>query len=222
MKTTDNIHTIINILEQEMRQIKTPLVSRRRWEIIPHTPFTTLISCLLSLRTKDEVTEEASIRLLKNHHTPEQIASLSEKDIQSMIYPVGFYRVKAKRIKEIAQTLINNYDGNVPKDFDTLLSLKGVGKKTAAIVMVYGYDSADYIPVDIHVHVISNRLGWVTTSHPDETMDALMQTIPKKYWASLNHLLVKFGQTYCVTISPFCSICPLQTYCLKNGVDTHR
>ena len=217
-----HIDTVISILEQEMKHIQTPLVSRRKWETIPHTPFTTLISCLLSLRTKDEITEQASIRLLKEYHTPEQIIRLPEERIQELIYPVGFYKVKARRIKEISQTILDTYHGKVPKDFNTLLSLKGVGEKTAAIVMVYGHNIPDYIPVDIHVHVITNRLGWVDTRHPDETMDALMNTVPKKYWHSLNHLFVKFGQTYCLTISPHCSKCPLRMYCPQKHVHTHR
>lgn len=217
-----HIDTIISILEQEMKHIQTPLVSRRKWDIIPHTPFTTLISCLLSLRTKDEITEQASLRLLKKYHTPEQITNLSEEKIQELIYPVGFYKVKAHRIKEISKTILETYHGKVPNDFNILLSLKGVGKKTAAIVMVYGYNSPEYIPVDVHVHVIANRLGWVKTTQPDETMDSLMKTMPKKYWQSLNHLLVKFGQTYCLTISPFCSTCPILKYCPQKNVHTHR
>jgi endonuclease-3 len=217
-----HLDEIVTILEKEMKHIQTPLVSRRRWEIIPHTPFTTLISCLLSLRTKDEITEEASIRLLKKHHTPEQLLKLSEEQIQELIYPVGFYKVKSRRIKEISQTILDSYDGKVPTDFETLMSLKGVGKKTAAIVMVYGHNIPDYIPVDIHVHVIANRLGWVDTTHPDDTMEELMKTIPKKYWGSLNHLLVKFGQTYCLTISPYCSKCPIQSLCPQKKVTTHR
>jgi len=204
-----------------MQQYNQPIVSRKK-EKIKDTPFTTLISCILSLRTKDEITEKASIKLLEEHNTPEKIMSLSEEKIASLIYPVGFYKTKAKRIREISQTLIDEYCSEVPRDFNELLNLKGVGKKTAAIVMVYGHKIDDFIPVDVHVHVISNRLGWIKTDNPDESMDKLMEIVPKKYWYDLNELFVTFGQNICLTVLPWCSKCPIEKYCNKVSVKKRR
>jgi endonuclease-3 len=182
----------------------------------------TLISCLLSLRTKDEVTEQASRHLLIKYNTPEKLVQLSEQQIASLIYPVGFYKTKAKRIKEISQTLLDKYQGKVPDQFEELLTLKGVGKKTASIVMVYGHKIYDFIPVDVHVHVIANRLGWVKSKNPDETMEKLMKIVPKRYWYDLNNLFVSFGQNICKTISPWCSKCPIESHCPKIGVLRYR
>ena len=217
-----HIDEIFKLLKQELATYNQPVVSRSKWDEIEHTPFTTLISCILSLRTKDEVTKKASIQLLKRYNTPKKILKLSEKQIESLIYPVGFYKTKAKRIKEISKTLIEKHSGNVPKDFDKLLELKGVGKKTAAIVMVYGHKIIDFIPVDVHVHVIANRLGWVQSKNPDETMDKLMNAVPKRYWYDLNDLFVTFGQNICLTVSPWCSRCPIEKYCPKIGVTRSR
>jgi endonuclease-3 len=139
-----------------------------------------------------------------------------------LIYPVGFYKTKAKRIKDISKILLENYNGKVPNDFDELLKLKGVGRKTAAIVMVYGHKIASFIPVDVHVHVITNRLGWVKSKSPDETMDKLMTFIPKNYWADLNSLFVSFGQNICKTTSPWCSKCPIERFCPKISVYQNR
>lgn len=218
MKQKIRFDEIFNLLKKELKRYDDPIVSRNEWNQIIHNPYTTLISCILSLRTKDEVTEKASIRLLKKYNTPEKIAKLSEKQIQSLIYPVGFYKTKAKRIREISKTLIEQYDSKVPDDFEELLKLKGVGRKTAAIVMVYGHKIANFIPVDIHVHVIANRLGWVKSKSPNETMDKLMTIIPKNYWHDLNNLFVSFGQNICITISPWCSKCPIERHCPKIGV----
>ena len=176
----------------------------------------------MSLRTKDDVTAKASLRLLKGNRTPEKVLKLSVKKIEKLIYPVGFYRTKARRIKEISKVLIDKYKSKVPKDFDELMKLKGVGKKTAAITMVYGHQKADFIPVDVHVHVIANRLNWVKTKTPDETMDDLMKVVPKRYWYDLNDLFVQFGQNVCVTISPKCSICPINELCPKVNVTNRR
>lgn len=215
-----NIKVIFKLLKNELKNYKRPFVSE--WAEVVKDPFSTLISCLLSLRTKDDVTAKASLRLLKKHNTPQKILNLSQKQIEMLIYPVGFYRTKAKRIRDISKTLIEKYDGNVPADFDELMKLKGVGKKTASIVMVYGHKKADYIPVDSHVHQISNRLGWVETRTPEQTMEALMKKVPKKFWYGLNELFVQFGQAICVPISPFCSRCPVRMYCRRVGVRRSR
>jgi len=213
---------IMTLLHEHSNTIQKPLVSREKWDILQKTPFTVLISCLLSLRTKDEVTEDASKRLLKRYDTPEKIIALTEEELQELIYPVGFYRTKAKRIKELSQTLIDLYDGAVPKDFNLLLSLKGVGRKTANIVMVYGFNDADHIPIDTHCHRIPNRIGWVHTKTPEETEKILLQILPKQYWTDFNHLFVQFGQTICTPLSPHCSTCPIIHYCKRIEVKKHR
>ncbi|MBU2634550.1 MAG: endonuclease III [Nanoarchaeota archaeon] len=203
---------VIRILKNEYKE--KPVVSGFS------SPFHVLISCILSLRTKDEVTRKASTRLFEKVKNCEDILKL--KNIEELIYPVGFYKTKAKRIKEICKVLIDDYNGKVPCDFNELLKLKGVGKKTAAITMVYGFKKVDYIPVDVHVHVVANRLGWVKTKNADETMGALMKIVPKKYWYDLNELFVKFGQNVCLTVSPFCSRCKVRKYCKRIGVVRNR
>jgi endonuclease-3 len=217
-----HIDEIFQLLKKELQNNQQPVVSRSKWDEIIHTPFTTLVSCILSLRTKDEVTEHASIKLLKEHNTPQKIMKLSEKHIQSLIYPVGFYKTKAKRIKELSQTLIEQYAGNVPDNFDELLTLKGVGRKTANIVMVYGFHKPGFLPIDTHCHRIPNRLGWVHTKTPEETEKQLRKILPVEYWDDFNHLFVTFGQTICFPISPFCSRCPIRQYCKKISVATSR
>lgn len=222
MTTLKNIDEIINILHEHYDTHPNPLVSRDKWESMPKTPFTVLISCVLSLRTKDEITEEASIRLLKEYHTAEKIIHLSEKKLRELIYPVGFYKVKAKRVKEISRTIIEQYNGKVPNSIKDLLQIKGIGRKTANIVMVYGHNKTDYLPIDTHCHRIPNRLGWISTKNPEETETELKKVLPKKYWKEFNHLFVTFGQTICTPVSPHCSICPINYYCKQVNVTIHR
>lgn len=222
MQKIEHIDEIFRLLKEELHNHMTPVVAREKWGEIVHTPFTTLISCILSLRTKDEVTEQASIRLLKKYNTPEKLMQLLEKQIQSLIYPVGFYKTKAKRIKEISKTLIENYGGQVPEDFEELLKLKGVGRKTANIVMVYGHKKQGFLPVDTHCHRIPNRLGWINTRTPEQTEKELKKILPEKYWNDFNHLFVKFGKIICVPVSPFCSRCPVRKYCKQISVTKNR
>lgn len=217
-----NIEKILNILEKELSDFQDPMVSQKKWEIINKTPFTTLISCLLSLRTKDEVTDKASIKLFKKYDTPQKLSKADIKEIEKLIYPVGFYHVKAKRIKNISKTLIQIYDGKVPEDFKELLKLNGVGRKTANIVMTYGFNKKNFLPIDTHCHRIPNRLGWIQTKTPDETEKKLKKILPKKHWHKFNHLFVKFGQNICLPVSPKCSICPVEKYCKKINVKKHR
>lgn len=216
------VDEIFKILRKEMKKYDRPVVSREKWDEIINTPFTTLISCILSLRTKDEVTDKASIHLLKKYNTPQKIMKLSKKQIESLIYPVGFYKTKAKRIKEISKTLIEKYSGEVPEDFDELLKLNGVGRKTANIVMIYGHKKQGYLPIDTHCHRIPNRLGWIKTKTPEETEKRLREVLPNKYWDDFNHLFVTFGQTICVPVSPFCSRCPIQMHCKRVSVKISR
>jgi endonuclease III len=219
--TIRHFHEIFSALKQELRKYNQPVVSRSKQEN-KDTPFVTLVSCLLSLRTKDKVTEQASRRLLIKYNTPEKLVQISEQQIASLIYPVGFYKTKAKRIKEISQVLLDKYQGKVPDRFEELLTLKGVGRKTANIVMIYGHKKHGYLPIDTHCHRIPNRLGWIKTKKPEDTEHALKKILPSKYWDDFNDLFVTFGQTICVPISPFCSRCPVEQYCKKVGVSTRR
>jgi len=221
-KSIEHIDKIFDLLKKELKDSKPPSATKSNWDQVIDTPFTTLISCILSLRTKDEVTDKATIRLLKKYDTPEKILKLSNQEIESLIYPVGFYKTKAKRIKEISETLIKNYNGGVPDDFDELLKLKGVGRKTANIVMVYGHKKHGFIPIDTHCNRIPNRLGWIKTKTPEQTEFALKKILPKKYWNDFNNLFVTFGKTICVPVSPFCSRCPIDKFCKKVGVKKSR
>jgi endonuclease-3 len=175
-------------------------------------PYKVLVSCILSLRTKDTVSYPASKRLFRIADTPKKMAKLSRQHIESAIYPVGFYHTKAKHILEISSRLINKYNSKVPNTIDELLKFKGVGRKTANIVITFGYNLPG-IAVDTHVHRISNRLGLVNTKTPEKTEFALRKTVPKRYWIILNELLVRHGQSICRPINPKCKLCFLQKYC---------
>ncbi|MGR3220641.1 MAG: endonuclease III domain-containing protein [Candidatus Anammoxibacter sp.] len=217
-KIETDIDEIIKIIKSENKKFKVPIVT----EIAKKgDSFKVLISCLLSLRTKDEVTAQASLRLFKIADTPAKIITLKLAVIEKTIYPVGFYKVKAGRIKEICKNLIVNYDGIVPNEIDELLKFKGVGRKTANLVVTLGYDKPG-ICVDIHVHRISNRLGYVKTVSPDKTEMALRKKLPKKYWKVYNDYLVTYGQNVCVPVSPKCSVCKVINYCGRIGVKTSR
>jgi endonuclease-3 len=185
------------------------------------TPFEVLASTLLSLRTKDEVTSEAARRLFAAARTPEEMLALGEKRIAELIYPVGFYPTKAKRLVAISAILMERYEGAVPADLDEMLKLPGVGRKTANLVMVEGFKQPA-ICVDTHVHRISNRIGYVATKTPEATEFALRAKLPKKYWRSYNELLVAFGQVLCRPVSPFCSKCPVAGMCPRIGVARSR
>ena len=220
MKKTKNISRIIKLLKEEVKDFENPVVSKIGE--IQRDPFKVLISCILSLRTQDRTTGPISLELFKAADTPKKLAKMPLNRIQKIIRPVNYYITKSKRIKEIAKTIIKTYNGKVPDSFDELMNLKGVGKKTAAITMVYGHNKADYIPVDVHVFMISNRLGWVKTKNAEDTMDELMKIVPRKYWHDLNDLFVLHGQNICITSSPFCSKCAIRKYCPRIGVTKSR
>lgn len=220
MAGREEVSKVFQLIKKEMKKYRNVL--DEKWKKIERNPFTVLISCLLSLRTKDEVTAEASIRLLTKYKSPQDLANAPLEEVEKLIYPVGFYHVKAKRIKEISKYIVENFDGKVPDKFEDLLKIKGVGRKTAGIVMAYGFDKDGYLAIDTHCHRIPNRLGWIKTKTPEETERELKRVVPRKYWKELNHLLVRFGQTICLPVSPKCSICPLNKYCKKVGVRKHR
>lgn len=180
-------------------------------------PFQILIACLLSLRTKDAVTAQASARLFRRAATPRAMVALTPRTIERAIYPVGFYHTKARRIRQICRMLLEEFDGRVPADLDQLLTLPGVGRKTANLVMVEGFRRPG-VCVDTHVHRISNRLGYVCTKTPEQTEQALRATLPRRYWRRYNEWLVSFGQTVCHPTSPWCSRCPVAGLCARRGV----
>ncbi len=218
MEGTDII-TVVETLKENLKSRKLPIVSELAEK--KSTPFHILISTLLSLRTKDEVTEVATRRLFALASTPAEMLKLSPDRIADAIYPVGFYRNKTKTILHVCQELIERYDSRVPDSIDELLTFKGVGRKTANLVVTLGY-GGEGICVDTHVHRISNRLGYVRTKTPDETEYALRAKLPRKYWTEYNTLMVAFGRTVCRPISPLCSQCPTCGLCEKVGVKKHR
>ncbi|HLD11572.1 MAG TPA: endonuclease III [Patescibacteria group bacterium] len=185
------------------------------------TAYELLIATILSLRTKDKTTEKAAKRLFVHEHTPQRMILLSDSTIERLIYPVGFYKRKARTIKQISHILIKKYHGTVPQSFNALLSLPGVGRKTANLVRIEAFKKPG-ICVDTHVHRISNRWGYVSTKHPEETENVLRSILPRKHWLSYNKLLVAFGQTVCTPVRPYCSICPLTKVCPKHGVSVRR
>ena len=184
-------------------------------------PFRVLIACLLSLRTKDETTGPASDRLFAIADTPEKMLDLRPKQIERAIFPVGFYRTKARVVLGISRDLIERFDSQVPSNIDALLTLKGVGRKTANLVVTQGFGKPG-ICVDTHVHRISNRLGYVKTRSPEESEMALRAKLPRRYWIGYNDLLVSFGQNVCFPVSPRCSECPVHDWCPRVGVTRSR
>ena len=184
-------------------------------------PWAVLVSTIISLRTKDEVTLIASEKLLKKAGSPAELNAMKEAGIEKLIYPAGFYRNKAASLKKIAKILLEEYNGEVPDSMDKLLVLPGVGRKTANLVLNEAF-GIDAICVDIHVHRISNRLGLLESKTPDETEMILRQILPKKYWKRINYLLVLYGQNLCRPVSPFCSQCIISEFCVQCGVDHSR
>ena len=209
---------VINKIQKQIKDFVVPVVtifSRSR------DPYLVLVSCLLSLRTKDKTTVEASNRLFKIADTPQKMLKVPPAKLEKIIYPVGFYRTKARVISGINRRIIKDFGGRVPSKLEDLLSLKGVGRKTANLVLGLGFN-IPAICVDTHVHRISNRLGWIKTKNPEQTEIELEKIIPKNYWIELNTALVTFGQNICLPVSPYCSKCQVMNYCKKTGVVRHR
>jgi endonuclease-3 len=214
-----DIHAAVRILRREVPKWDTPVVTLMAETY--ESPFRVLISCILSLRTQDATTAQASHRLFAVADSPQAMIKLSAKKIAKLIYPVGFYKTKAKNILDICRTILADYDGKVPDEIDELLKFKGVGRKTANLVVTLGYDKPG-ICVDTHVHRISNRWGYVKTKTPEKTEVALRAKLPKQYWIEYNNLLVNFGQHLCRPISPVCSACLVKKYCKQIGVGVRR
>jgi len=208
----------LGILREEIKKFNVPIVSEVAAD---RDPYKVLISCILSLRTKDEVTKKASLKLFEHANTAKKMIQMDETEIQKLIYPVGFYKTKAKRIIEMSHKILDEYGGIVPDTIDELLKLNGVGRKTAKIVVTLGYAKLG-VCVDTHVHRISNRWGYVKTKNPIQTEFALREKLPQEHWIEYNDILVTYGQNVCAPISPKCSICLIEKYCPKLGVAKHR
>jgi endonuclease III len=217
---TATLEKVLRILRREIKQWKVPAVGLIAESAIDR-PFETLVSTILSLRTKDAVTEQASRRILSIAPTPQALAALPVPRIEKLIYPVGFYRTKARHLRETCRILSIHYQGKVPRTIEGLLELPGVGRKTANLVVTVGHNRPG-ICVDTHVHRISRIWGYVETPTPDTTEEALRVKLPKKHWKTYNDILVTFGQNLCKPVSPWCSKCPIQGLCPKIGVKRHR
>jgi endonuclease III len=212
----DDIHEVVRILKRESRRWPVPALAK-----YVETPFTVLISCILSLRTQDKTTLAASDRLFAIAATPESMLAVPVKTIEQVIYPVSFYRTKARTLQAICEQILSRHGGSVPSDMDALLDLPGVGRKTANIVVTLAFQKPG-IAVDTHVHRISNRLGYVRSRTPEKTEMALRRKLPSKYWIVFNDLLVAYGQNHCKPISPHCSTFKIALYCKRIGVKTRR
>ena len=200
---------------------RSPLPSVSAVALQNNDPFRVLVATMISLRTKDDVTRRAADSLLAAAPTPHALAALPEARIARLIYPAGFYRTKAKSLRATARALVEQHAGAVPSDMEALLSLTGVGRKTANLVLNLGFGLPG-ICVDTHVHRISNRMGWVATKGPEQTERALMEILPKRYWITINELLVRYGQRVCTPLSPHCSTCPVNRWCIRAGVGRSR
>jgi endonuclease-3 len=218
MVTNGNIDEVMKILRREVRRWEEPVVGRiaRRKD-----PFRILIGCLLSLRTKDETTAAASERLFALASTPAAMVRLTPRAIERAIYPVGFYRTKARVVQGVSAAILRDHGGEVPDTIDDLLKLKGVGRKTANLVVTEAHGKYG-ICVDVHVHRITNRWGYVRTRTPEETERALREKLPRKHWIPINGILVAYGQNLCRPVSPHCSVCRIARTCARAGVVRSR
>lgn len=219
MVTNRTIDKVMTTLREAAPSWSAPVVTQMA--TLSRDPYQVLIACLLSLRTKDETTGPAARRLFTLADTPTKMLTLTTMQIEKAIYPVGFYKTKAQTVLDISQVILDHYHGRVPDEIDDLLKFKGVGRKTANLVVTLGYQKPG-ICVDTHVHRISNRWGYVETKTPEETEMALRAKLPQQYWIEINDLLVAMGQTICHPTSPKCSLCPIEKYCAKIGVVRSR
>ncbi len=208
-------------LAREIDGLELPAVEKIS-ESSKEDPFQVLIGTLLSARTQDATTAAASERLFARARTPETMRALTTRQIEKLIYPVSFYRHKAKHVKETCRLLVDKFGGRVPATMQELLTLPGVGRKTANLVMILAFKSATNICVDTHVHRISNRLGWVKTRTPDETEQALYAATDQKWWPIVNLYLVTWGQNVCRPVHPRCGECAIATWCQRVGVRSRR
>jgi len=212
MLDATTIEKILVILQDKKREWQDYTLSSQEKD-----PLRVLLGCILSQRTKDVVTQKVAERLFRVAPSAEAIAKLSEEELSRIIYPVGFYRRKAKTLREVSKILLEKHGGKVPSSLEELLQLPGVGRKTANLALSVSFEK-EAIAVDTHVHRIANRTGMVNTKNPEETEKELRKIIPKKWWKELNHTLVLFGQNICLPRRPRCGMCPVEKYCEKIGV----
>lgn len=213
-----NISKIMEILEKYFNCKKRTTLNRMR---IKPNPFRILISCLLSLRTKDENTEKVSKKLFAVADTPEKISKLTLKKLEKIIFSSGHYKKKAKTLQSVSNDLIKRFNSKVPNNKQELLSIKGVGPKIANIVLAFAFGKS-VLPIDIHCHRIPNRIGWIKTKTPEQTEKQLEKILPKKYWKEFNGIFVLFGKIICQPVSPWCSKCPIKKYCKKINIGRSR
>lgn len=209
-----NISKIVEILK-EAKQPQSDFVKlMETFHKVENGPYLVLISCILSLRTNDKTTYPATLKMLKLGKNPAELAAADVEQLAQAIFPVGFYKTKAEQIIELSKILVEKYNSVVPDEIDELVKFKGVGRKTANLVLSRGFNKPA-ICVDVHVHRIFNRLGYIKTKTPEETEFALRKKLPKNFWIDINTLLVTHGQNVCKPIKPLCDICPIEKYCQK-------
>jgi len=213
-----NIEAIMVILPKVYSSNEKTTLNRMRKK---PDPFKILISCLLSLRTQDKNTEKASRQLYEVANTPQEILSLNITKLEKLIFSSGHYKKKSRILQSVSNELIQRFNSQVPSTKEELLSIKGIGPKTANIVLAFAYGQ-EVLPIDVHCHRIPNRLGWVKTKTPEQTEKELENVLPRKYWKEFNAIFVQFGQTICQPISPWCSKCPINKYCPKIGIQRSR
>lgn len=211
----------LEILKDYLKNYRRTNLNREAKEEKNYTPYETLISCLLSLRAKDETIERVSKELFKIANTPQEIVKLKRDKLERIIFSSGHYKKKAEALQHVSQELIKRFNSQVPQTREELLSIKHIGPKTANIVLCFSFNK-EVIPIDTHVHRIPNRLGWFKTKSPEQTEIELMKILPKKYWKDINGLFVLFGKKICLPVSPLCSKCPIIKYCKRIGVKTSR
>lgn len=214
-----NIDSIYQILEKEVKKYRVPIVDLI--QVQTKDPFKVLVTTILSARTKDQTTAEAARKLFNKVDNPSDFRKFSLKEIEQLIFPVGFFQNKAKFLKELPDVLDKEFDGRIPDTIDELVKLPGVGRKTANLVLIIAFNKPAMC-VDTHVHRISNRFGYIKTKNPLETEIALRKKLPVKYWLGYNSILVAFGQFLCTPIAPWCSKCPVSKYCNRVGVKSSR
>ena len=221
MATKQQISKVLEILKKFQEGTRKTTLNRESKDTKNFSPYETLISCLLSLRAKDEVTEVISNNLFKVANTPEEMLKIPEKKLKKIIFSSGHFNKKAEAIRHVSKELIERFNSKVPETSEELLSIKHIGPKTANIVLAFSFGKP-VIPVDVHVHIVANRLGWVKTKTAEKSEIELMKVLPKKYWGEINGIFVLFGKLICDTRSPWCSKCPIKNLCPRLGVKTSR
>jgi endonuclease-3 len=221
MASQKQIVKVLEILKKFQSGARKTTLNREAKENKSYSPYQTLISCLLSLRAKDETTERISGDLFKVAKTPEDMLKIPEEKLKEIIFSSGHYNRKAEAIRHVSRELINKFNSKVPDTREELMSIKHIGPKTANIVLAFSFNKP-YIPVDVHVHVVANRLGWIKTKNAEKSEVELMKVLPRKYWKEINGILVLFGKKICDTRSPWCSKCPIRKYCKRIGVKKSR